>query len=131
MVSFQQLVESGKYRRYFLKNFTTPAHLGAYSHEYERIQPVRINIEALVPLELSTSRRDALEDVLNYDVLTDAVKTSLKGGHIVLQETLIDRIADKIMAYPQIYGVHITCEKTQAYAEAESVGVEIWRIRED
>lgn len=114
-------------RRIFLKNLRLPCRIGAYDAERGRTQEVVFNADVWVRLARSTSDRDALADVLNYDLVVDAFREETGRGHVDLQETLVDRIAGRLAALPGVELVRVSSEKTEAYADAEAVGVEVWR----
>ena len=45
-------------------------------------------------------------------------------GPIDLQETLLERTAERLLACPEVAAVQIGSEKPDAYSKAESIGVE-------
>ena len=75
----------------------------------------------------SSSQRDALEDVLNYDLAVEIFREESSRGHIDLQETLVDRIAERLSNLPGVELIRISSEKTEAYDDADAIGVEVWR----
>ena len=48
-------------------------------------------------------------------------------GVIDLQETLVDRIAERLSNLPGVELIRISSEKTEAYDDADAIGVEVWR----
>jgi dihydroneopterin aldolase len=50
-------------------------------------------------------------------------------GHIHLQETLCDDVADLMLAHPKVRAVRVSTEKPDVYPDCQSVGVEIFRIK--
>lgn len=114
-------------RRIFLRNLRLPCRIGAYESERGRAQEVCFNADVWVSLEASTSRSDSIGDVLNYDLIALAIREEALSGHIDLQETLVDRIAGRIAALPGVKLARISSEKTEAYPDADAVGVEVWR----
>ena len=80
-------------RRIFLKNLRLACRIGAYETERSAPQSVVFNADIWVRFSASSSQRDALEDVLNYDLAVEIFREESSRGHIDLQETLVDRIA--------------------------------------
>ena len=108
-------------RRIFLKNLRLACRIGAYETERSAPQSVVFNADIWVRFSASSSQRDALEDVLNYD------REESSRGHIDLQETLVDRIAERLSNLPGVELIRISSEKTEAYDDADAIGVEVWR----
>mgnify|MGYP000248268036 CR=1 FL=1 len=110
-------------RRIFLKNLRLACRIGAYETERSAPQSVVFNADIWVRFSASSSQRDALEDVLNYDLAVEIFREESSRGHIDLQETLVDRIAERLSNLPGVELIRISSEKTEAYA----IGVEVWR----
>ncbi len=115
-------------RHVFVRDLVLPASIGAYDHETGKHQKVRINIDLSVD-EGGDGHNDDLKNVVCYDRVVEDIKTILGGGHIMLVETLAERIADKSLQDPRVMAARVRVEKLEAVAEAESVGVEIERRR--
>ena len=111
-------------RRISVRGLTLQCAIGAYEHERNRLQKVRLDCDVWVPLRPT---QDRLENVLNYDWIVDAMRTTALSGHIDLQETLVDRMADALCTHPDILLVRVASAKLEAYADVESVGLEVWR----
>ena len=54
----------------------------------------------------------------------EAIEAVVQEGHIDLQETLLERTAERLLKYPEVAAVQIGSEKPDAYSKAESIGVE-------
>ena len=114
-------------RRIFIRNLRLLARIGAYEHERLAPQSVVVNCDLWVRLDASTSARDALEDVLNYDRAVEVIRSVAAQGHHDLQETLVDRMLDALTALPGVELARLSTEKPEAYPDIEAVGVESWR----
>lgn len=114
-------------RRIFIRNLRLLARIGAYEHERLAPQSVVVNCDLWVQLDASTSARDALEDVLNYDRAVEVIRSVAAQGHHDLQETLVDRMLDALAALPGVELARLSTEKPEAYPDIEAVGVESWR----
>ena len=63
-------------------------------------------------------------------VLED-VTLQLEQGHICLQETLVDSLAQQLLNNPLVQAVVVRSEKTKAYPDVKSASVEIFRVCHD
>lgn len=111
--------------RVFVEDLVLPVSIGAYGAEREAAQSVRFNVVA----EISRAVQPAqdMRDVLSYDIITDGIRLIVAAGHIVLVETLADRIANFVLSHARVQRVTVKIEKLEA--SAGRVGVEIVRQR--
>jgi len=116
-------------RRMFLRNYEVWINIGVHEFEKRAEQRVLINVELWVPLELSTPKADELDEVVDYDFIRRTVAERLSKGHIHLQETLCDDIAEKMMAHPKVRATRVSTAKPDVYPDCESVGVEVFRSK--
>ena len=110
-------------RRIFIRGLKLSCRIGAYDNERTKPQTVLVDCDLWVRLSQSTSVRDNLADVLNYDLAVDAIRKTASGEHIDLQETLVDRMTKTLAEL-----VRVATAKPEAYADADAVGVESWRV---
>ena len=75
--------------------------------------------------------RDDLRRVVDYEAIANAVRAIVAAGHVMLVETLAERIAESCLADPRVHLARVQVEKLDALADAVSVGVEIERRRAD
>ncbi len=108
----------------FLHDYVVPVEVGAYAHEHGHTQRVRFNVEAEVT-RIETS--DDMRAVFSYDVIMDAIKMILAGGHIALVETIAERLAETVLLHERVRAVTVQVEKLDVAPGA--VGVKIFRER--
>jgi dihydroneopterin aldolase len=101
--------------------------IGADEVERATPQRVMIDVDLFVPFAVSTSQHDRLNEVLDYDVIRQAILQHTQSP-IHLQETLCDRIAHHLLAYPKVRAVRVRTQKPNAYPDCASVGVEVFHI---
>jgi len=116
-------------RRMFLRNYEVWINIGVHEFEKRAEQRVLINVELWVPLELSTPKADELDEVVDYDFIRRSVAERLSKGHIHLQETLCDDIAETMMSHPKVRATRVSTAKPDVYPDCESVGVEVFRSK--
>lgn len=105
-----------------LHNYETKARIGAY--EDERGAPQRLRLKAAVYVRRRSALDARIEDVYNYDRIIESIEAVLSEGHVDLQETLIEKISERLFEDDSVKYVYLRSEKTEAYAQAEFVGVE-------
>lgn len=113
-------------RHVFVRDLLLEAHIGVYTHEHGRTQPIRINIDLTVS---EAAHGDKLANVVCYETVVNAVKALVAEGHLNLVETLAERISTQCLADPRVTVARVRVEKLAAIAEAGSVGVEIERAK--
>jgi dihydroneopterin aldolase len=124
-------------RHVFLRDLTLPASIGVHPHEHAAPQRVRINVDLGVDDDgargMSRPRvgRDDLRRVVDYEGVADAVRGIVAAGHVMLVETLAERIAETCLADPRVHLARVRVEKLDVFADAASAGVEIERRRAD
>ena len=116
-------------RRLFLRNYNVMSNIGV--HDFEKISEQRVlfNVELFIPLLNSTPTQDELDEVVDYDFIRETIKTRVGKGHIQLQETLCDEIANLLLKHPKVRAVLVSTEKPDVYPDCESVGVEVFHIK--
>ncbi|RJX33532.1 MAG: dihydroneopterin aldolase [Oxalobacter sp.] len=117
-------------RRLFLRNYEVPIKIGVDDEEKLAAQRMYVNVDVYIPLVWSTPTRDDLSEVVDYNFMRDALVMRTSSGHIQLQETLCDDVAGILLSHPKVYAVRVSTEKPDIYADCESVGVEVFHIKE-
>lgn len=115
-------------RHIFIKDIEKNMLIGAYEHEKVAAQPIIINVELFANTQ---NEGDDLSNAYNYDEVIETIDAILSEGHICLQETLVDLIAERLLRNPLLVAVVVRSEKTQVYPGVKSAGVEIFRVRHD
>jgi dihydroneopterin aldolase len=134
-------------RHVFLRDLVLPASIGVHAHEHAAAQRVRINVDlgveddgARALSRPSVGRpgggqprvgREDLRRVVDYEAVADAVRAIVAAGHVMLVETLAERIAESCLADPRVHLARVRVEKLDVFVDAASAGVEIERRRAD
>lgn len=113
-------------RHVFVHDLLIDAEIGAYEHEKNAPQPIRINVDLSVA-ETDDDLNDELRNVVCYDSIVTKIRTIVAGGHIHLVETLAEKIADMTLQDRRVLAARVRVEKLAVVADAASVGVEIER----
>ena len=75
-------------RHVFIRNLEVHAQIGIYTHEYGKVQPVRINVDLAV--EDAVKIDDKLDQVVDYAEITQSIRDLIAAGHINLIETMAE-----------------------------------------
>jgi dihydroneopterin aldolase len=114
------------YDKVFVRDLILPARIGIWSEEQGIAQRVRFTVELSVTP--GAHRPGDLSSVVSYDFIIDGIKESLAEGHVLLTETLAERIAEHCLSHPRAAEVRVVVEKLDRVPGA-SLGCEIVRVR--
>ena len=117
-------------RRLFLQNYEVNINIGVHDFEKRAEQRVLINVDLFVPLAMSTPQQDKLDEVVDYDFMRSVIAERIARGHIHLQETLCDDVARIMLEHPRVKAVRVSTEKPDVYPDCESVGVEVFHVKD-
>lgn len=114
----------------FIKNLRLSGILGIHHREQQTPQPILINAAILADIR-KAAEEDDIHQTINYSTLADKITGLVQSSHYYTVEALISAIADMILQDNRIGEVWLRIEKPDAVDAAESVGVEITRLRGD
>jgi 7,8-dihydroneopterin aldolase/epimerase/oxygenase len=72
---------------------------------------------------------DEFRRVVDYARLVEVARATVATGHVLLVETLAERVALAALDDPRVQRARVTVEKPDAFADVESVGVTVERRR--
>jgi dihydroneopterin aldolase len=114
------------YDKVCVRDLVLPSRIGVWSEEQDMPQRVRFTVELSV---LPSNRpSDHLKSVVSYDFIIDGIKGILAGGHVLLTETLAERIAAHCLSHRRAVDVRVVVEKLDRIPGA-SLGCEIVRSK--
>ncbi|MBL6456743.1 dihydroneopterin aldolase [Belnapia sp. T6] len=122
---------AGRLRLVFVRGLELQARLGIYPHEKAQPQRVIVGVELAVEDEAAPASvgADELRRVVDYERVVRAARAAVAAGHILLVETLAERIALAALADPRVQRARVSVEKPEAFHDVASVGVVIERVR--
>lgn len=118
-------------RRIFLRDFALHVSIGFHDFEKAARQRVLISVDLYVPIGRSTSSRDDVADTVDYDFIRSRTVELAASRHFNLQETLVDGIVEICLTPPAVRAVRVSTEKPDVYPDCKTVGIEVFRFRED
>ena len=113
-------------QRVFVHDLVMTALIGVHSHEKNKPQRIRINLDMEVSDDC-VSIKDQLSDVVSYEDVIQSVKGLVADGHINLVETLAEKVAKICLTDERVQSVTVQIEKIDVFEDAGSVGVEVFR----
>lgn len=114
-------------RHVFVRDLVLLALIGVHSHEIDRQQRVRINLDLAVR-EGEGGLDDNLANVVDYEHLVTGVQKIFDLGHVGLVETMAEKIAEMCLEDVRVRSARVRVEKLDIFENAQSVGVEIERF---
>ncbi|HEU0229288.1 MAG TPA: dihydroneopterin aldolase [Burkholderiaceae bacterium] len=116
-------------RRIFFSQLALDARIGILEHELRATQPLHIDAEFDVDVRHSVLDQD-IQTVLDYRLLRGAIVDECTRAHVNLLETLIERVADRLMReFPDVLRLKIRISKPLAFSDCAAVGIEIEQAR--
>jgi len=117
--------------RIFVRGLRIDAFIGVHPHEYERRQPIIVDVE-LDMGDMPAPKDDRLSETLDYSLVAQKVADIALDSHVQLVETLGDRIARWALgADSRVKACAVRISKPQALDTADLAGVEVIRRRDD
>lgn len=118
-------------RLVFVRGLELMASLGIHPHEKAAPQRIRLGVELVVQDDAAPSDvgPDEFRRVVDYARLVEIARATVATGHVLLVETLAERVALAALDDPRVQRARVTVEKPDAFADVESVGVTVERRR--
>ena len=117
-------------RKLFLRGFELQVRIGIHDFELQGSQRMRFDVDLYVPYVHSSPTQDRIEEIVDYDFVRDTIGRLCASGHINLQETLCDAIAQALLGHAQVAAVRVSTCKPDVYPDCDAVGVEVFRHRD-
>ncbi len=118
-------------RKLFLRRHEIQVRMGVHAFEKSAPQRLWIDVALYVPYAQSTPSRDHIDEVVDYDFIRAVIAQRVSQGHIELQETLCDDLAQRLLEHPGVHAVQLSTSKPDVYPDSEAVGVEVFRSKAD
>jgi len=117
-------------RTVFIKDFIIEEIIGFYENEKIKKQKIIFNIVLDINQNSLPNEKD-IKSVVDYDKITDKLKTLTKSKKYNFLESLAEDSFEKIFEDKRINSATIRIEKPEAVKNAKSVGIEVFKTRKD
>jgi 7,8-dihydroneopterin aldolase/epimerase/oxygenase len=117
-------------RTVLIKDFIIYEIIGIHNHEKVNKQKIVFNIVIDVNQNISPDENN-LSSIVDYEKITNKLENLAKNKKYNFLESLAEDSFNEIFADKRINSVKIKIEKPNAIANAQSVGVEVFKSRSD
>jgi len=114
----------------FIKNLRVIGILGVHPYEQRKPQRIRVNVEVTTDIA-EAAKYDDVKQTIDYSMLSKHILKYMDTNRFFTIEALIEALAQEILKFDRVEAVKLSIEKPNAVPEAESVGVEISRQKQD
>jgi dihydroneopterin aldolase len=95
------------------------ANLGILDHEKTSPQPIRVDAELNLGPQPLMPRDDDIGHVLDYRKVRKIIIEECRAEHVNLLESLIGKLAHRLMQLPGVLGVRVTIAKLEIFEDCE------------
>jgi dihydroneopterin aldolase len=95
------------------------ANLGILAHEKTSPQPILVDAELNLGTQPLLPSDDDISDVLDYRKVRRIIIEECKAEHVNLLETLIGKLAHRLMQLPGVLGVRVRIVKLEIFDDCE------------
>src|SRR5512133_655997 len=95
------------------------ANLGILDHEKTGPQPIRVDAELNLGPQPLMPRDDDIGHVLDYRKVRKIIIEECRAEHVNLLESLIGKLAHRLMQLPGVLGVRVTIAKLEIFEDCE------------
>ena len=95
------------------------ANLGILDHEKTSPQPIQVDAELSLGTQPLLSHDDDIMHVLDYRKVRQIIITECTAEHANLLETLIGKLAHRLMLLPGVLGVRVKIAKLEIFDDCE------------
>jgi len=117
-------------RTVFIKNFIIEEIIGIYEHEKINKQKIKFNIAIDVNEDTIPNEKN-IKSIVDYEKITQKLENLAKSKKYNFLESLAEDSFKEIFEDKRINSVKIKIEKPEAIKNADSVGVEVFKTRND
>ena len=95
------------------------ANLGILAHEKEAPQPIQVDAELNLGAQPLLPHDDDIHHVLDYRKVRQIIINECTAVHINLLETLIGKLANRLLQLPGVLGVRVKIVKLEIFDDCE------------
>lgn len=95
------------------------ANLGILAHEKNAPQPIQVDAELSLGAQPLAPHNDDIAHVLDYRKVRQIIIDECTAKHVNLLETLIGKLAHRLLQLPGVQGVRVKIAKLEIFADCE------------
>lgn len=102
-----------------LEGLRFDANLGILDHEKTAPQPIQVDAQLNLGTQPLLPRDDEIHHVLDYRKVRRIIIEECTAEHVNLLETLIGKLAHRLMQLPGVLGVRVKIAKLEIFEDCE------------
>lgn len=95
------------------------ASLGILAHEKKAPQPIRVDAKLNLGIQPLVPQGDDIRNVLDYRKVRHIIIEECTAQHVNLLETLIGKLAQRLLQLPGVQGVYVQITKLEIFDDCE------------
>ena len=95
------------------------ANLGILAHEKDAPQPIQVDAELNLGTQPLLPHDDDINHVLDYRKVRQIIITECTAEHVNLLESLIGKLAHRLLLLPGVVGVRVKIAKLEIFDDCE------------
>ena len=130
IIKFRKKINYKSKRKVIIKNLIINMFIGIHSFEKRKKQKVKFNITITTDPNIEPNREE-LSTILDYEKIIKRLTFLAGKRHYDLLEELSESIFKMIFNYKLVKKVNLKLEKLDIVKDAESVGIEVSKIKDE
>ena len=130
IIKFRKKINYKSKRKVIIKNLIINMFIGIHSFEKRKKQRVKFNISITTDPNIEPNRKE-LSTILDYEKIIKKLIFLVGKRHYDLLEELSESIFEMIFDYKLVKKVNLKLEKLDIVKDAESVGIEVSKIKNE
>tara|TARA_B100001115_G_C15485001_1_gene229048 strand:+ start:127 stop:525 length:399 start_codon:yes stop_codon:yes gene_type:complete len=130
IIKFKKRINYKSKRKVIIKNLIINMFIGIHSFEKRKKQRVKFNISITTDPNIEPNRKE-LSTILDYEKIIKKLIFLVGKRHYDLLEELSESIFEMIFDYKLVKKVNLKLEKLDIVKDAESVGIEVSKIKNE
>ena len=130
IIKFKRKINYKSKRKVIIKNLIISMFIGIHDFEKRKRQRVKFNIEITTNSKIEPDQRES-SMILDYEIVIKNLTLLVKKKHYDLLEDLSESIFEMIFSYKLVKKVDLKLEKLDIIKNAESVGIEVSKIKDE
>ena len=130
IIKFKKKISYKSKRKVIIKNLIISMFIGIHDFEKKKKQRVKFNITITTDPKIEPNRKE-LSTILDYEKIIKRLTFLAGKRHYDLLEELSESIFKMIFNYKLVKKVNLKLEKLDIVKDAESVGIEVSKIKDE
>ena len=130
IIKFKKKINYKSKRKVIIKNLIISMFIGIHDFEKRKKQRVKFNITITTDSKIEPNKKE-LSTILDYEKVIKNLTLLVGKKHYDLLEELSESIFEMIFNYEIVKKVNLKLEKLDIIKNAESVGIEVSKIKDE